>query len=122
MDTIVAISTPYGTGGIAVIRMSGPDAIAIADRVWRGRLLADAASHTAHLGVITASDGSELDRAVATVFRGPNSFTGEDTVEFSVHGSKWIQREVTARLVEAGQYPLRRESLRAGHSSTDAWI
>lgn len=105
MSTIAAISTPYGTGGIAVIRLSGPDAIAIADRVWRGRPLADAASHTAHLGVITAADGSELDRAVATIFRGPRSFTGEDTVEFSVHGSKWIQREVTARLVEAGAVP-----------------
>lgn len=105
MSTIAAISTPYGTGGIAVIRLSGPDAIAIADRVWRGRPLAAAASHTAHLGVITAADGSELDRAVATIFRGPRSFTGEDTVEFSVHGSKWIQREVTARLVEAGAVP-----------------
>lgn len=105
MNTIAAISTPYGTGGIAVIRLSGPDAIAIADRVWRGRPLAAAASHTAHLGVITAADGSELDRAVATIFRGPRSFTGEDTVEFSVHGSKWIQREVTTRLVEAGAVP-----------------
>lgn len=105
MSTIAAISTPYGTGGIAVIRLSGPDAIAIADRVWRGRPLAAAASHTAHLGVITAADGSELDRAVATIYRGPRSFTGEDTVEFSVHGSKWIQREVTARLVEAGAVP-----------------
>lgn len=105
MSTIAAISTPYGTGGIAVIRLSGPDAIAIADRVWRGRPLADAPSHTAHLGVITAADGSELDRAVATIYRGPRSFTGEDTVEFSVHGSKWIQREVTARLVEAGAVP-----------------
>lgn len=105
MSTIAAISTPYGTGGIAVIRLSGPDAIAIADRVWRGRPLADAPSHTAHLGVITAADGSELDRAVATIFRGPRSFTGEDTVEFSVHGSKWIQREVTARLIEAGAVP-----------------
>lgn len=105
MNTIAAISTPYGIGGIAVIRLSGPDAIAIADRVWRGRPLAAAASHTAHLGVITAADGSELDRAVATIFRGPRSFTGEDTVEFSVHGSKWIQREVTARLVEAGAVP-----------------
>lgn len=105
MNTIAAISTPYGIGGIAVIRLSGPDAIAIADRVWRGHPLAAAASHTAHLGVITAADGSELDRAVATIFRGPRSFTGEDTVEFSVHGSKWIQREVTARLVEAGAVP-----------------
>lgn len=101
-DTVVAVATPYGTGGIAVIRLSGPDAVAIADSVWKGARLAEVRSHTMHLGTVTDSDGSALDEAVAAVMRGPRSFTGEDTVEFSVHGSKWIQREVVRRLVEAG--------------------
>ena len=105
MSTIVAISTPPGAGGIAVIRLSGADALAIADRAWRGARLADAASHSAHLGRITFADGSTLDTAVATIFRGPNSFTGEDTVEFSVHGSRWIQRRLIERLVELGAQP-----------------
>lgn len=105
MSTIVAISTPYGTGGIAVIRLTGPEALAIADRAWKGRPLAQADTHTARLGTIVAADGSALDQAVATVFRAPRSFTGEDTVEFSVHGSKWIQRQVVERLVQLGAAP-----------------
>lgn len=101
-DTIAAISTPAGSGGIAVVRLSGPDALAIADCVWKGARLSDAKTHTAHLGLVLDAKGETLDQAVATVFRGPNSFTGEDTVEFSIHGGRWLQRAVTARLVEAG--------------------
>lgn len=102
MSTITAISTPHGTGGIAVVRLSGSQAFEIADRAWKGAPLAEAATHTAHLGTITDADGSALDQAVATVFRVPRSFTGEDTVEFSVHGSKWIQRKVVERLIALG--------------------
>lgn len=113
--TICAISTPPGIGGIAIIRISGPEAIAIADRVWRGKSLGEAASHTAHLGVIVdPSTGNELDQAVATLFRGPRSFTGEDVVEFSVHGSRWIQTELInllirngCRLADAGEFTRR---------------
>ena len=113
--TICAISTPPGIGGIAVIRISGPEAIATADRVWRGKSLGEAASHTAHLGVIAdPSTGNELDQAVATLFRGPRSFTGEDVVEFSVHGSRWIQSELInllirngCRLADAGEFTRR---------------
>lgn len=101
-DTIVAVATPSGTGGIAVVRLSGPDALSIADSVWRGKTLSEVASHTAHLGDILGEDGSPIDNAVATVFRGPRSFTGEDTVEFSLHGSRWIQRATVARLIAAG--------------------
>lgn len=103
--TIAAVSTPPGMGGIAVVRLSGPDAFAIADSAWRGRSLAQADTHTAHLGYITDAGGGDLDQAVATVFRAPRSFTGEDTVEFSVHGSPWIQRAVVKRLVELGAEP-----------------
>ncbi|MDE6329316.1 MAG: tRNA uridine-5-carboxymethylaminomethyl(34) synthesis GTPase MnmE [Muribaculaceae bacterium] len=104
-STIAAISTPAGVGGIAVVRLSGPDALRIADSVWHGRRLSEVASHTAHLGEIIDSDGSMLDQAVATVFAAGRSFTGEATVEFSVHGSKWIQNRVVSRLIEAGASP-----------------
>ena len=101
-DTICAISTPPGTGGIAVCRLSGPDAIAIADSVWKGKPLADAASHTAHLGTVLDHSAQPLDQAVATVYLAPGSFTTQDTVEFAVHGSAYIQREIIASLCGAG--------------------
>ena len=100
--TIAAVSTPHGTGGIAVIRLSGPDAFAIADKVWRGKRLTEAGTHTAHFGNIVDREGRPVDSGVATIFRAPGSYTGEDTVEFSVHGSPWIQREVVNLLIEAG--------------------
>lgn len=105
MSTITAISTPPGAGGVAVIRLSGPDAFAIADMVWRGASVADSKSHSVHLGRIIDSDGSVLDHAVATIFRAPNSFTGEDTVEFTVHGSPWIQRKLVQLLCSLGAEP-----------------
>lgn len=105
MKTIVAISTPFGSGGIAVIRVSGHEAIDIVQKSWKGADLHKCQSHTAHFGRITASNGEVLDEAIATLFRSPNSFTGEDTVELSVHGSKWIQRAVVERLIEAGAFP-----------------
>lgn len=117
MSTICAISTPPGTGGIAVARISGPRAIEIADHVWKGKKLADTSSHTAHLGSIVdpdSPDDPELDRGVATVYRAPRSFTGEDTVELAIHGSPWLQRELInllirqgARLAEPGEFSRR---------------
>lgn len=101
-DTICAISTPAGRGGIAVVRISGPRAIAIADKLWKGRPLADCASHTAHLGTLTRPDGSPLDQCVATLFRGPRSFTGEDVVELALHGSIYVQQQALDALVAAG--------------------
>lgn len=101
-DTICAVSTPAGTGGIAVARVSGPQAICIADRLWRGRRLTEATSHTAHYGSLTDLDGRTIDDCVATVFRAPRSFTGEDVVEFSIHGSIFVQKETINALVAAG--------------------
>lgn len=103
--TIAAIATPAGQGGIAVIRVSGRDAFDIVQKMWRGKPLAQCTSHTAHLGNILQEDGSVLDQAVITLFRGPNSFTGEDTVEISVHGSRWIQREALNQLMRCGAKP-----------------
>ena len=103
-DTICAISTPSGVGGIAIIRVSGPEAFNIVDTIWRGRKLSEVTSHTAHLGDIIDPENEEepLDTAVATVFRAPRSFTGENVVEISVHGSKWIQRELLNLLIRRG--------------------
>lgn len=104
-DTIVAVATPHGEGGLAVIRVSGPEAFPLVEKMWRGKDLGSCESHTAHLGLLIQEDGTVLDQAVATLFRAPNSFTGEDTVEISVHGSRWIQRETINRLVRLGARP-----------------
>lgn len=102
-DTICAISTPPGVGGIAVARVSGPEAIDIAGRLWRGRRgLHELESHTCALGTLLDTRGEVLDSALATVFRAPASFTGQDVVELSVHGSEWVQRELIMSLIAAG--------------------
>ena len=101
-DTICAVSTPFGTGGIAVIRISGREAISIADKLFQGRqALAAAASHTVHYGSIVRN-GTTLDNVLCTVFRTPHSFTGEDTVEIACHGSIYIQQELLRWLTDAG--------------------
>ncbi len=101
-DTICAISTPAGVGGIAVARVSGKEAITLVDRIWKGKSLAEVPTHTAHLGTIIDRQGQVIDQAVATVFRAPRSFTGEDVVEIAVHGSRWVQRELINLLVQTG--------------------
>ncbi len=101
-DTICAISTPHGTGGIAVARISGPQAIQHVTKIWQGTNLATAQTHSAHLGTILDTDNKPLDQGVATIYRSPRSYTGEDTVEISVHGSLWIQRELLNTLCQAG--------------------
>lgn len=103
--TIAAICTPAGTGAIATIRLSGPDAFSIADRLWQGKPLGAADSHTVHLGMICDVSGRQIDQVVATLFRGPNSFTGEDTVEISCHGSRFIQQSILTALIDAGAAP-----------------
>lgn len=101
-DTIVALATPSGKGALALIRISGRDAFTIADSVWKGKSLTSCKSHTVHLGYIRDEDGNILDQAVATVFEAPNSFTGENSVEFTLHGSQWIVREVINLLLRKG--------------------
>ncbi|MCH5235489.1 MAG: tRNA uridine-5-carboxymethylaminomethyl(34) synthesis GTPase MnmE [Muribaculaceae bacterium] len=101
-ETIAAVSTAPGVGGIAVIRVSGPKAIDIVNSAWKGIDLKNVKSHSAHLGKYFSVDGNLIDEAVATVFISPASFTGEDIVELSVHGSSWIQRELLSDLVKRG--------------------
>ena len=102
MQTICAISTPYGSGGIAVIRVSGPDAIRIVDSLFAGRTsLADTAANTVRHGRIQRADET-LDDVLCSVFRAPHSFTGEDTVEIACHGSLYIQQTLLQWLIDAG--------------------
>lgn len=101
-DTICAISTPPGAGGIAVARISGPEAFDVVGKIWRGRPLHELRSHTAHLGNIFDADGNLIDQAVATIYRAPGSFTGEDVVEVAVHGSTYVQQMLLKALMSSG--------------------
>ena len=102
MSTICAISTAYGTGGIAVIRVSGEQAVPIADSLFSGRTsLRDAKPGTVHFGRIERAK-EVLDEVLCSVFRAPHSFTGEDTVEIACHGSLYIQQELLRWLIDAG--------------------
>ena len=105
MNTICAISTPYGSGGIAVVRVSGISAIAIVDKLFHGRKsLIEAKAYTVHYGeIVRVSDTTEvLDQVLVSVFRAPHSFTGEDVVEIACHGSMYIQQTLLQWLVDAG--------------------
>ena len=105
-DTICAVSTAPGIGAIAIVRLSGTSAIEITDKVFTsvkaGKKLADAKSHTAHFGTIRTDEGEIVDEVVATLFRGPHSFTGEDSVEISCHGSSFIQQKIIELLLAHG--------------------
>lgn len=94
METITAISTAYGLGGIALIRVSGPDAEAITRKVLGCKPLRD--HHATFVSV------KDLDDLVVTLFRAPHSFTGEEVVEISCHGSLYVQNELLRRLIDAG--------------------
>jgi tRNA modification GTPase len=97
-DTIVAVATPNGRGALAVIRLSGPDAFAIAAKHLR-----PSPSQTRAAQLCSVHDGGEiLDQALVTLFPGPNSFTGDDTVEFSTHGGYLVPSSVIAALVSSG--------------------
>jgi tRNA modification GTPase len=100
-DTIAAIVTPPGEAGLAVLRLSGPRALAIADDVFRGRApLAEAAGHTLHHGWLGGED--TIDEVVAAVFRAPASYTREDVVELSCHGGRMPAARALERLLASG--------------------
>ncbi|GAW89594.1 tRNA modification GTPase [Flavobacterium psychrophilum] len=115
-DTIVALATPSGAGAIAVIRISGNNAITIASEVFQsvsGKDITKQKSHTLHLGHIT--DGTKvLDQVLLSIFKGTNSYTGENTIEISCHGSTYIQQQIIqlllrkgCRMAQAGEFTLR---------------
>ncbi|MBO5454389.1 MAG: tRNA uridine-5-carboxymethylaminomethyl(34) synthesis GTPase MnmE [Clostridia bacterium] len=105
MSTIAAISTPHGSGGIAVIRISGDEAFCIADKFFvsgKTKRLFDAKANTAMYGKIIDNNGNTFDYGIATVFRSPHSYTGEDIVEISCHGGIHIAKKVLKRAIECG--------------------
>ncbi len=113
-DTITALATAQGVSAIAVIRLSGKDAIAITQKVFRGKNLEDQPSHTVHFGTIWDNNEKLIDEAVVSVFHEPNSFTKENAVEISCHGSPVIVKEILkvllkngARLAEPGEFTKR---------------
>ena len=103
-DTIAAISTPPGEGAISVIRLSGRNAIEIAQKIFTGPVQTFA-THTAHYGKILSKEGQTLDAVLLLVMRAPRSYTGEDSVEISCHGGSLITRRVLERIFEAGARP-----------------
>lgn len=107
MSTIAAISTPQAAGGLGVIRISGDEAISIADKVFSsfsGRSLSSLEGYRAAYGKVL-SDGEAVDEAVALVFRAPKSYTGEDVVEFSCHGGLFVLQKALRSVFSAGAVP-----------------
>ena len=113
-DTIVALATAPGIGAIAIIRLSGPQAIGIVDRVFAGKDLRAQASHTLHFGAIRDEQDRLLDEVVVSLFVAPRSYTGENVAEVSCHGSPYIIQQLIqlfvrqgARLAQPGEFTLR---------------
>lgn len=106
-DTIAAPATAAG-GALCVVRVSGPRAIDICDTIFRGRTtLAAAKTASAHYGSIADTTAGVIDEAIVTIFRAPHSYTGEDSVEISVHGSSYVVRALMQALARAGARPAR---------------
>ena len=115
-DTIVALATPSGSGAVAIIRMSGKNAVTIASEVFQsvsGKDLTKQKTHTIHLGTIV-DETKIYDQVLVSIFKNPNSYTGEDVIEISCHGSVFIQQQIIqlllrkgCRMAQAGEFTLR---------------
>ena len=112
-DTIVGISTAMGKGAISIIRLSGPQAIEIVNKVFKGRNLTKVKSHTIHYGHIYNKE-ELLDEVLVSVFKAPKTYTAEDVVEINCHGGSFVTNQVlklllenNARLAEAGEFTKR---------------
>ncbi len=112
-DTIVALATSPGIGAIAVIRISGSDTFKIIDALFPSKKISEQPTHTLHVGLLK-DKGAPIDEVVLAIFKGPKSFTGEDTIEISCHGSTYIQQQIIeacvsngARLARAGEFTQR---------------
>ncbi|MEZ0607928.1 tRNA uridine-5-carboxymethylaminomethyl(34) synthesis GTPase MnmE [Fibrella sp. WM1] len=102
LEPIAALATAPGIGAIAVVRVSGEGAIDLTARLFRGKDLTQQPSHTAHFGTLRTTTGLLIDEVLVTVFRSPRSFTKEDIVEISCHGSEYIIRQILTELTKAG--------------------
>ncbi len=103
-ETIAAIATPPGEGGICIIRISGKEAIAVAERLFSGPV-STYLSHTAHLGIVSDLSGKRIDEALLLLMRAPKSYTGEDTVELQCHGGMIASQKVLEAALRAGARP-----------------
>jgi len=102
-DTIVALATPPGVGAISVIRVSGEKSIELVDRIFLGKnKLSEVQSHTIHYGKIIDSSDELIDDVLVSVFKAPHSYTGENSIEISSHGSSLIVQKIIQRLIEVG--------------------
>ncbi len=101
-STICALATPVGIGAIAVIRVSGSDTFPIVQKLFRGKNLSEQASHTILFGTIRDEEGSIVDEVLLSLFRTPHSYTREDTVEISCHGSAFIIQKILRLLIRNG--------------------
>jgi len=113
-DTIAALSTPPGVGALAVVRLSGPRAVALTQALFSNKKLSAAPGHTLHYGILREPDGAVLDEVVVSLYRAPRSYTREDVVEISGHGSDYVASRIIAallrqgaRLAEAGEFTKR---------------
>lgn len=113
-DTIIALATPAGVGAIAVLRLSGPKAVELTLRAFSNKKMANAPGHTIHLGYLSDEQGTLLDQVLVSLFRAPHSYTRQDVVEISCHGSPYIQQRIIelfvrlgARLARPGEFTLR---------------
>jgi tRNA modification GTPase len=100
-DTIAAVATPQGVAALAIIRLSGTDSIQLASRLFKGRDLTKVATHTIHYGSITEGDVA-IDEIMISVFREPNSFTKENSIEISCHGSPAVVKAIMQLLLRSG--------------------
>jgi len=115
-ETIVALASPSGAGAIAVIRISGQNALPIAESVFQsvsGKKISNQKTHTIHLGHIV-EDRKTYDQVLLSIFKNPNSYTGENVIEISCHGSTYIQQQIIqlllrkgCRMAQAGEFTLR---------------
>lgn len=99
---IAAIATPVGEGGIAVIRVSGKDAVATVNKAWKGKDLTKQDSHTVHFGKIVDRNSLPVDEVLVTLFHSPRSYTGEETVEISCHGGVLVTQKVLETILSLG--------------------
>lgn len=112
-DTVVALATPQGIGAIGVIRISGKEAFAIIDKLFPSKKIAEQPTHTLHVGILK-DENEPIDEVVLSLFKGPKSYTGEDTIEISGHGSPFVLEQIInaclkngARMAKPGEFTQR---------------
>jgi len=114
-DTITAMATPNGVGAISIIRISGNKAIDVADSIFKGKMhITDANTHTVHYGKVVDAQNNFIDDVLLTIFKAPNSYTGEDVIEVSCHGNPLIGQKIIdlllekdVRIAEPGEFTMR---------------